>query len=261
MGHTRIGRLNRSKKWKDVVKAFYDNDDYAQIASKVLDAASGGLNRERLSRDASYLKAVELLVEMGIGAQDKNFVDHMRSVGIPLSDNPSVQELNYKLGQAIDDAGWNQNSLKTDLGEYAKYALQATVSQVTKEYIAQDIPGLIQRPDKEVFNSFGKTVNLARMNQLFISKVTSGLLNDYISLIAPNLTGTTERVMSIHALDATYKALEQHCEETARVHLEYSKDWLGRHKYLLKDISGEKIKNHAIFMVDKMLRALKYGKD
>ncbi|NLG13374.1 MAG: hypothetical protein GX561_04115 [Lentisphaerae bacterium] len=59
MGHTRIGRLHRSKKWKDVVKAFCLNADFAQIASMVLDAADKDFTRERLFQDASYLKAVE----------------------------------------------------------------------------------------------------------------------------------------------------------------------------------------------------------
>lgn len=260
MGHTRIGILHRSRKWKDVVKSFCHNADFAQIASMVLDAARKDFTRERLSQDASYQKAVELLVEMGIGAQNKNFVEHMREIGIELSERPSVQELNYKLGKAIDDAGWSLNSLKTDLGEYAKYALLSTVSQVAKDVVAQDIPGLIQRPPSEIFRSFGKQVNVAAMNQNFIAKVMSGALNAYLAHIIPNLTGSTPRVMSTHALDASYKALEEHCKETAVVHFQYSKNWLGKHGHVLKDISGDKIRNHAIFMVDKMMRALKYGK-
>ncbi len=85
----------------------------------VLDTATDGFTRERLSQDTSYIKAVELLVEMGIGAQNNNFIEHLREVGIPLSYNPSVHELNAKLGKAVDDVAWSQNSLKTDLGEYA----------------------------------------------------------------------------------------------------------------------------------------------
>ncbi len=261
MGHTRIGRLHRSKKWKDVVKAFCLNADFAQIASMVLDAADKDFTRERLSQDASYLKAVELLVEMGVGAQNNNFVEHMREVGIELSEHPSVQELNYKLGQAIDDAGWRQDSLKTELGEFAKYALLSTVSQVAKDVVAQDIPGLIQRPPAEIFRSFGKQVNIVAMNQNFMAKVMSGAMNAYLANIIPNLTGSTPRVMSTHALAASYKALEEHCRETAVVVLQYSKDWMGKHGHVLKDISGDKIRNNAIFMVDKMMRALKYGKN
>jgi len=78
----------------------------------------------------------------------------LREVGIPLSNNPSVQELNAKLGKAVDDDAWSQNSLKTDLGDYAKHALLSTVSEVANDLVAQGIPGLIQRPSAEIFHGF-----------------------------------------------------------------------------------------------------------
>lgn len=70
MGHTRIGRLNRSQKWKDVVSAFCAGAGTEQISKQVLDAVEQAFNVEALSQDAGYQKAVELLVQMGIAALD-----------------------------------------------------------------------------------------------------------------------------------------------------------------------------------------------
>ena len=58
MGHTRIGRLNRSMAWKEVIGLFCAGADFDQIAQATLKAASEGFNEKRLSEDAGYQKAV-----------------------------------------------------------------------------------------------------------------------------------------------------------------------------------------------------------
>ena len=55
--------------------------------------------------------------------------------------------------------------------------------------------------------------------------------------------------------------MDKHCLETAMVHRVYANDWLGKHQYQLKDMDKRNIMKHANFMVKKMMRALKYGKD
>lgn len=88
MGHTRIGKLHPTKNWKDLIACFQVGAKYPQFAHQVLEAVSDGLDERKLIEDAGYQKSVELLVEMAIGAQRKDFIGHMREIGIGLSDNP-----------------------------------------------------------------------------------------------------------------------------------------------------------------------------
>jgi hypothetical protein len=261
MGHTRIGRLNRSRQWRDVVGAFCAGADFDQISKQVLDAAGQGLNVERLSKDSAYQKAVELLVQMGVGAQTGNFVEHMRDCGIQLSDRPSAQELIAKLGDAVDDAAWAGDAIKTDLGDHAKQALANAITACMKAERAGELPGMPQRYDADIFNSFGTRANFAELNRVFISRTMAHSLNNYLAKILPNIVGRTERVMSVQELNASYKALQDHCYETGLVHKDYANEWLGKHSYQLKDMGPKEIKKHANFLVMKMMRALKYGRD
>lgn len=261
MGHTRIGRLNRSWQWRDVMASFCAGADSNQIAKQVLAAASEGLNENSLSGDSAYQKAVELLVQMGIGGQSGNFIEHMRSCGIALSDRPSAQELIAKLGQAVDDAAWDAGAIKTDLGDHAKQALSNAITACMRSERSGELPGMPQRFDSEIFNSFGTRANFAELNRVFISKVMAHSLNFYLAQVLPNLVGRAQRVMSVHELNASYEALGQHCYETAQVHEVYANEWLGKHQYQLKDMNEVSMKKHANFMVMKMMRALKYGKD
>lgn len=261
MGHTRIGRLNRSQKWKDVVAAFGLGAESEQISRQVLDAVEQAFNAETLSQDAGYQKAVELLVQMGIAAQSGDFISHMRNCGIELPDHPTVQDLNAGLMRAMDDALWETSSAGSMLGEYAKNALCQTVSLCVRNERSQELPGLIFRPDLDLFNSFGKRANFAGLNQNFIAKTFSNSLKAYVSQILPNLTGTNPHLLSTHEVSAAYDAMDAHCRETAVVHRVYSTEWLGKHQYQLKDMDKQNIMKHANFMVKKMIRALKYGKD
>lgn len=261
MGHTRIGRLNRSRLWRDVVGSFCAGADFNQLAKQVLEAAEEGLNATRLSNDSAYQKAVELLVQMGIGAQSGDFIQHMRNCGIALSDRPSAQELIAKLGQAVDDAAWNAGAIKTDLGDHAKQALSNAITACMKAERSGDLPGMPQRLDADIFKAFGTRANFAELNRVFISKVMAHSMNSYLSQVVPNLVGRAQRVMSIHELKASYDALAKHCYETAQVHKVYANEWLGKHQYQLKDMNAVSMKKHANFMVMKMMRALKYGKD
>ena len=261
MGHTRIGHLNRSRKWKDVVAAFCLGAETEQISRMTIEAAKDGFNYNKITQDAGYQKAVELLVHLGIAAQCGDFVGHMHECGIELTHSPSVQELKAKHEEDVDNEAWERLVEKSSVVEFAQNALCSAVSQCAEKERAQDIPGLIVRPDISVFNTFGTRANLAELNQLFIAQVTSRSLNSYLAQIIPNLTGIAQKVPSVFEVNASYQALEEYCYETAVVHRVYATEWLGKHKYQLKDIDSKTIKKHANFLISKMLRALKYGKD
>lgn len=110
MGHTRIGKLHPTKNWKDLIACLQVGAKYPQFAHQVLEAVSDGLNERKLIEDAGYQKSVELLVEMAIGAQRKDFIGHMREMDIGLSDNPPPQELIAKVADAIEEASWSRTS-------------------------------------------------------------------------------------------------------------------------------------------------------
>ncbi len=263
MGHTRIGRLRRSMKWKEVVLSFCAGASFDKLAGDILQAAKDNLNKENLTQDAAYQKSVYLLVQMGIGAQSKNFIEHMHSIGIDLSPHPSVQELIGKVSEAIDDAAWRQPGAKSDLGEFAKLGLVNAITLVAHKAkdVNPQLPGMPPLPDLSIFNSFGKRHNLAELNRIFISRTMAHALNYYMAKFIPNMTGHAHRILSIQELNASYEALQRHCYETTLVHKEYVTEWLARHQYKMKDMNDSAIVCHANYMVKKMMDALIDGVD
>lgn len=263
MGHTRIGRLRRSLKWKEVVLSFCAGANFDKLAGDILQAAKDNLNEQSLTQDASYQKAVYLLVQMGIGAQSKDFIGHMHAIGIDLTPNPSVQELIGKVSEAVDDAAWQQPGTKCDLGEFAKLGLVNAITHVAhlEKDVNPQLPGMPPLPGLAIFNTFGKRHNLAELNRIFISRTMAHALNYYMAKFIPNLTGHTDRILSIQELNASYEALQNHCYETTLVHKEYVTEWLAKHQYKMKDMNEHSIVRHANYMVKKMLTALIEGVD
>lgn len=261
MGHTRIGRLRRSKQWREVAALYCAGADASQVADAVLNAAEDGFHEKRLSQDFGYQKAMWLLVQMGIAAQSGDFIGHMKKCGIELSPNASIQELNARLAQMIIRSNWEQG-VKSDIAEYAKAALQnAVLAAADKERGGPELPMMPHREDVSVFNKFGTKENFAELNRTFASEFMARGIESYLAKIAPNLLGKSEKVLSIHEMDAAYEAIREHCYETGVVEKDYANEWLGKHQYKLNDMSDEQIRKHGAFLVKKMFRALRYGKD
>ena len=260
MGHTRIGRLNRSMAWKEVIGLFCAGADFDQIAQATLKAASEGFNEKRLSEDAGYQKAVWLLVQMGIAGQSGDFIKHMCNCGIELSNNPSKQELNARLAAAVEDAAWD-GGMKSDLAEFARQALSNAVTSAVEKNKEGELPNMPHKEDIDVFRKFGSKADFAHINQVFASEIMSRGLLSYLTQLLPNMVGRENRVLSTHELNHAYNSIEQHCYETGIVQKDYANEWMGKHQYKLNDMSDARIVKHGNFLVKKMIKALKYGKE
>lgn len=252
-----MGNFIRRKTWKDLIACFQVGAKYPQFAHQVLEAVSDGLNERKLIEDAGYQKSVELLVEMAIGAQRKDFIGHMREMGIGLSDNLPPQELIAKVADAIEEASWAGGRVKTDLAEFSKKALSNAITRVFHDEKSGFFSKEFQPSDLAILGRFGKKDVIADMNRYFISQTLAHALNAYISMVLPNLAGDDARICSIHELKVAYDAIATHCYELSLVYVDYSNHWLGKHEYQLCDMNERLKKEHGAFLVEKMMKALK----
>jgi len=78
-------------KRKEVVLSFCAGANFDKLSGDILQAAKANLNEQNLTQDVSYQMAVYLLVQMGIGAQSKDFIGHMHAIGINLTPEPCYE--------------------------------------------------------------------------------------------------------------------------------------------------------------------------
>src|SRR5712692_3225837 len=91
MGHTRLGRLPRTRKWQEVVGLVAAGADTADVAAATLDASMRGL--EDAARDPALLRSFWLLTQLPLCARKANFVEELTDVGMSVTGEPTLMEL------------------------------------------------------------------------------------------------------------------------------------------------------------------------
>ena len=129
MGHTRLGELPRTRKWREVVGLIQGEAGTAQIANATISAAERGLNLA--AEDSGLVETIWLLTQLPLAARSEDFTTSLRKTGLNVSDSPSLMELVGAFTDTIDDClAKTKNGDRADLGEMAQMSAAETITQV-----------------------------------------------------------------------------------------------------------------------------------
>jgi len=135
MGHIRLGRLPATKKWQQVVALLSRGASLEQIAGASADAAENSLEHAR--RDPALLQSFWLLTQVPLAARSPDFPDSLKSLGLDVSDSPSLMEI-VGAFSAVIDRHVERSGGRTDLGELAQNAAAESLATV----VGADLPTL-----------------------------------------------------------------------------------------------------------------------
>ena len=131
MGHTRLGKLPKTRKWNELVErivgtrltgdigtaAFYID----AIAAQTLDASRESL--ENAARDSGVLYSFYLLTQVAQASRSSNWEDALSQHGINVTSDSSVFDLTAEMQGAIDRYLSRTPSGATDLSEMAQQSV------------------------------------------------------------------------------------------------------------------------------------------
>jgi hypothetical protein len=133
MGHTRLGRLPRTRKWQDVIGLVGAGFATADIAAATLDASKDGL--EDAARDPALLHSFWLLTQIPLCARRADFVQELAKIGVSVANEPSLMELVGGLSDAVDAHVYRVGG-RTDLGEMAQMVVARDFfARLTERYL------------------------------------------------------------------------------------------------------------------------------
>jgi hypothetical protein len=127
MGHVRLGRLPRTRKWNEVVDLIAGGAGTAQVATATINAAEKGLGHA--ANDDGVIETIWLLTQLPLAARSKDFAGALRERTVSASDSPSLPDVIAAVSEAID-AKMANNRGRSDLGEMAQMAAAETISEV-----------------------------------------------------------------------------------------------------------------------------------
>lgn len=248
MGHTRLGRIPKSRKWKSVVELVLESmgagnlaSDVIGIADQTLDAAEGGL--ARAANDAGLTYAVFLLTQLSlVGRGDLSVLD---SLGFESSKEDSVYDLldqiQLKLENHVSAHGGS-----TDYSEMAQQAMGSALLQAL-ESRATSLFGSGPDELESALRQIGTSAGFSRLTQNFYGDYLSRFLNFYLSRI----TAKTSGYLDFRQVNVFNEELHTYSIQTARIISDFAGGWLSKAIYE-KSLSEDAVRKF-VYVANKKL--------
>jgi hypothetical protein len=254
MGHIRLGKLPRNKRWGEVVELLKIGADSADVAAATLAAAE----REfaKAATDPVVLHSFWLLTQLPDAARSDDFVAALANLGVHVAALPSLPQLAAALTETLDRQSIAARS-KTDLGELA----QATAIASLTELLISRIPTLFG-PDPKDLQVEIKRLDTEKQAGLLIKKFFAGFckrfLAYYVSRELPAHVGRNRSFVDLSAHEAFYDALDVHCQQAARIVEKFGGAWYSKARFE-QDTSKDRAALFMKYAFKKMKLELEQG--
>jgi hypothetical protein len=258
MGHTRLGYLPRSRKWKEVIGLIAAGAGADQIANAIIRAAESGLMAA--AHHTGLVEAFWSLTQLTQAAREQDFAAGLRARGFNVPDNPSLPAILSAVSQNIDKAMPN-NKGRTDLGEMAQSAAIEVTNQIVTGK-ASSLFGATAQDVQRAFRDLGTEKNFSGLGKQFFGHLTNKVLQSYASRECANHVGQGQRFANLAAKAAFDDAMNTHCRQASVIVQKFTGDWQSKQNWKNKDTGGitrKHVEGFAHQAMKKMVAELKEG--
>ena len=127
MGHSRIGTLPATRKWKEVVSLIANYANEAEIAGAVMRAI--GKKFATIREDAGFREAVGLIMQLALAGSSRNPAAELAAAGISLSKTSTQIDMVLSIGEEFDRR-IEATRQRSDFSEVAQGALVGAVTEL-----------------------------------------------------------------------------------------------------------------------------------
>lgn len=248
MGHTRLGTIPKSRKWKDIVallsaqnqtdRASVENE-IELIALKSLDAASNGF--DKAINDVGLRFVFFLLTQLALSSRENDWTVRLSKCNVDVSNTSSVVELLSELQLAVDDYIVDK-ARPTDVSEIAQKALGEAVGALI-EPRTHTLFGTGREELQAAIRGFSTKDGFGHLGQKFFANFMAHYLNFYLSRVTAAQVGS-RAFGNVQDVSRFNDVLRAHCEQSARIVHTFCGEWYSKTEYL----EGINIENTSRFM-------------
>lgn len=251
MGHTRLGLLPQTKKWRDVVELIAVGADVPQVADATVRAAEAAFSF--VGNDRGYNHAVWLLAQLGLASSKAQPLEYLRSLGIDIPVETTLPAIAVALTESLD-AHCESHGGHSDLGELAQRALMdAVVQRLSPALSQQAMFGLESEHMQQALLGLGKQREFGRLMRDFFCRLTNECLNYFLTKTLATHLGEGQRFTTTTQLNHFDEAMDVHCREASAIVEQFSEEWFSKHRYIEKaNIANESIQGFASYALKKM---------
>jgi hypothetical protein len=248
MGHIRLGTLQRSKKWRDVIGLLDADADIESIAEAAARASETDL--KRASDDPFFQFVTQLLVRLPLLARAPGFEAEMADLGLSSESLNSVTGLLSGLNQAISQQAFEQGH-SSDAGELARIALLESLSVQLRD----KLPTLLEPTPQEVriaLASFSGGQEFSALARDFFARLSYRSLDYYLSRELADHIGAGKRFGNDSDRVAFEAALRQHTFEASKIVESFAGGWYGKTVWKEQTLSQDKINEFTRYAFKKL---------
>jgi hypothetical protein len=236
MGHTRLGAIPKTQKWKDVVEqvagprlagAVTAQINICAIAAQTLDAAQKAL--EKAAHDSGVRYTFYLLTQLALASRTTEWESSLTKYGIQLSHDSNVFDLTVEVQSAIDRYVGRTSHGATDLTEIAQQSAGEAIASLAGSRTVS-LFGANSADVQNALRSLSTKKGFGELGQRFFGRFVARFLNFYLSRVTADTLGGP-RLRNLGDIAQFNEALGTHCNQSARIVRDFCGEWYSKTEY------------------------------
>jgi hypothetical protein len=252
MGHIRIGRLPKNRKWAQVLDLLYAGDSSsADIAAATAKAAKNFFSEK--GTDPSLVFAYWILTQITGHSRTNEFKNELKKIGLDITNVSSALDFLANISDFIN----SQLRLRDETFPISEFA-QLSFREVLTETIGQRCKTLFGTTIEDIrlsCRNFSSPDQFAKISRLYFSKVLNRCLQFVVSKETPNRIGGGEKFKDIFELSDFNQALETYCFQSAKIVEKFAGGWYSKRRWL-GEISETETKGFVFIAMDKLWKEI-----
>jgi hypothetical protein len=257
MGHLRLGRLPKTRRWEEVVGLLDSSPhDVPTIAGAVVDAADRRLSA--LAADPSLTFCFWLLTRITWASRGEAFLTDLSQLGIQVSARDSALTF---ISQVTDSAR-AELSRHPESGPFAELASLA-LRRALSETVGQQGPSLFRSHVddlQQACRTYSTASKFGVLARRFFADFLARTLRYFVDRELSNHVEPTARLSAVEQSLEFSEALDTYARQSARIVEDFAGGWYTKHNWEARgEVSRDEAQRFAAIALRKLRMELKHG--
>lgn len=224
MGHTNLGYLPKTYRWRQVIEHLTDGAEAGEIADASFHAAQTGLRL--VATDNGFAHVLLNIFEFTEAARSKDFISGLKERGFDLPDRATALDVVASFGRKTE-RDLIENRALSDAAEIAKNSFhEALLQRTTVNQL-----GIFEASSTDIRDAVGRGLRGREFEALmhgFYASFVQKYLKYYLSRELPNHVGNSRRLKNLDDHAQFNKEFDLHVNQTVRIAKEFTPGWFGK---------------------------------
>ena len=252
MGHSRLGTLPDTRRWRSVIGLVAENAGVNAVADATMHASQRGL--EMADSDEGLRQTFFLLSQLTLAVRQDDFRSALGNVGVDVRGEPGVLNIVASFTEAVD-RHLRATRSRTDIGEMAQMAAAECLTSILTER-SRSLFGTSAAEVQDATRSCSTKTGFAVLAHDFFSRFTQRYLTYHLSRELPNHVGEGQRFGTPAEHTEFVNQMKVHCREAAVIVKDFAGGWYSKANFE-GGISRTKAKGFVHVALKKIRQELK----